>query len=145
MRWARNARIAFSVGAIVVSARLLLCEDRYEKRFGKSKSELLSMEEFLSRFFLFLSFFFFVQHCSFFARLVPDFVLSDPKSVDRLKKAVQKKLLSVADLDSNRKIDFAEFLFLETLLNVPIKEIETAFRLMDTDGNCLFEQFCIKN
>ncbi len=52
-----------------------------------------------------------------------------------MKKAVQKKLLSVADLNGNSKIDLAEFVFFSLLMSLSLKEAELAFRVMDTDNS----------
>ncbi len=57
-------------------------------------------------------------------------------SAERLRKAaVSKALREAADLDGNRRIDYSEWVFFDTLLRVPLRDIELTFRLIDEDDS----------
>jgi Ca2+-binding EF-hand superfamily protein len=70
-----------------------------------------------------------------YGRFAPEFVLADPKTSERLKRAAKRNSLSMADLNGNSRIDFAEFLFFQLLAGLSLKEIELAFKVIDTDGS----------
>jgi hypothetical protein len=51
------------------------------------------------------------------------------------KHHVSKELCQLIDVDGDQLVSFHEYLFLLALLSIPLRDIETVFRVVDLDGN----------
>lgn len=73
----------------------------------------------------------------FLVLLAPEYLFEEAKKrfLGGQGKGVSKVLREAVDLDGNGKVDLGEFIFFETLVRVPLHDIELTFRLFDLDNS----------